>query len=357
MPTDIAFFCYSRNDSHFALRLAKDLRKAGVKVWMDQLDIKPGSHWDASIETGLNTANCLIIVLTPDSVSSNNVMDEVSYALESGKRVIPVLLKECNTPFRLRRLQRIDFTKDYNDGFGQLLETLDYSPGNMPGQHPPADENIPEEKTASRSIQEATIKNDDVEKKEAVKEVKQNANPNILHNMTMAEVAAAAMTAKGSLSENRTEPYVRVSDKTAATVRFHKQRRILLIIAVIAFACSFLPWLVDDYAYSFTSWTVYRFNGIGLMFLLVKSGALVLPFLGQKDAPLKGGLRIIGLILFTAMLCLTAYSITSFVTSYSSLKPGIGVWLLIITALGGLAVLTGIVKIGLSPGKGQTSLK
>ena len=125
MQNELAFFSYSRNDSTFALKLAKDLRKAGVKLWIDQLDIRPGSHWDASIENGLNAANCMIVILTPDSIASNNVMDEVSYALESGKRVIPILWKQCNTPFRLRRLQRIDFTGEYNDGIKQLLEALD----------------------------------------------------------------------------------------------------------------------------------------------------------------------------------------------------------------------------------------
>jgi len=37
-------------------------------------------------------------------------MDEVSYALEKGKHVIPILIKECQIPFRLKRLQYINFT-------------------------------------------------------------------------------------------------------------------------------------------------------------------------------------------------------------------------------------------------------
>jgi hypothetical protein len=32
-----AFFSYSREDLEFALRLAKDLKKAGANVWMDKL--------------------------------------------------------------------------------------------------------------------------------------------------------------------------------------------------------------------------------------------------------------------------------------------------------------------------------
>lgn len=124
MPKETTFFSYSRTDSDFVLRLAKDLRDAGAELWLDQLDIKAGSHWDASIEVALNSASRLIVVLSTASVGSNNVMDEVSFALESGKSVIPVLISDCNSPFRLRRLQRIDFTKDYQTGLNQLLGVL-----------------------------------------------------------------------------------------------------------------------------------------------------------------------------------------------------------------------------------------
>jgi hypothetical protein len=70
----------------------------------------------------------MIIILSPAAVVSNNVMDEVSLALESGKNVIPVLLSECKLPFRLKRLQWVDFTGDYDSGLNQLLETLGNSP-------------------------------------------------------------------------------------------------------------------------------------------------------------------------------------------------------------------------------------
>src|SRR5947207_15448218 len=106
MATDTTFFSYSRSDSAFVLKLAKDLRDAGAELWLDQLDIKAGSRWDASIEAALNASTCIIVILSPASVGSNNVMDEVSFALENGKTVIPVMITECVTPFRLRRVQR-----------------------------------------------------------------------------------------------------------------------------------------------------------------------------------------------------------------------------------------------------------
>ncbi|MEO6221295.1 MAG: hypothetical protein ABIO81_12760, partial [Ginsengibacter sp.] len=61
---------------------------------------------------------------TEKSVASNNVLDEVYYALGQNKKVIPVILIDSKTPFRLQRLQHIDFTKDYNFGLAHLLNEL-----------------------------------------------------------------------------------------------------------------------------------------------------------------------------------------------------------------------------------------
>jgi hypothetical protein len=74
--TPFGFFSYSRKDSEFVLRLAKDLRHAGAVVWLDQLDIKPGEHWDGAVEKALATCDRMLVILSPDSVNSTNVMDD-----------------------------------------------------------------------------------------------------------------------------------------------------------------------------------------------------------------------------------------------------------------------------------------
>ncbi|HJW28879.1 MAG TPA: toll/interleukin-1 receptor domain-containing protein, partial [Saprospiraceae bacterium] len=125
MSTPKIFFSYSRMDSAFALRLAKDIRSAGADIWIDQLDIPVGNHWDAAVEKALITSSCVLVILSPSSTASNNVKDEISFAVDTGKKIIPVLLEECLAPFRLRRLQHIDFTKDYDEGLKQLLASLE----------------------------------------------------------------------------------------------------------------------------------------------------------------------------------------------------------------------------------------
>ena len=126
MATDSpsAFFSYCREDSAFAQRLAADLKAAGADVWIDQIDIEPGVPWDAAIEGALKKCTRLLVILSPASVKSGNVRDEVSFALSKQKRVIPILYRKCKIPFRLDRLQQIDFRSDYDHGLTALRNTL-----------------------------------------------------------------------------------------------------------------------------------------------------------------------------------------------------------------------------------------
>ena len=112
-------------DSEFALKLAQDLKDgAGANVWLDQLDIELGTAWDLAVEEALNRSPCLLVVLSPISVASQNVRDEISFALSKQKRVIPLLAKDCEIPFRLARLQHADFRSDYSLGLKALMKAL-----------------------------------------------------------------------------------------------------------------------------------------------------------------------------------------------------------------------------------------
>ena len=106
------FISYARSDSKFTLDLAKALRTTGANFWIDQLDILGGQHWDSEVEEALKICQGFIVILSPESINSVNVMDEISYALEERKIVIPIVLRACDIPFRLRRLQYIDFSTD-----------------------------------------------------------------------------------------------------------------------------------------------------------------------------------------------------------------------------------------------------
>jgi formylglycine-generating enzyme required for sulfatase activity len=119
------FISYSRVNSAFVVRLAKDLKAAGFDVWLDQLDIPKGARWDDEIEAAVERSSTFMIVLAPESIESQNVKDELSYAIDSGKRILPVIIRPCKVPLRLRRFQYVDFTdKPYKDSLADIKRLL-----------------------------------------------------------------------------------------------------------------------------------------------------------------------------------------------------------------------------------------
>jgi formylglycine-generating enzyme required for sulfatase activity len=119
------FISYSRADSGFALRLAKDLRSAGYDVWLDQLDIPTGARWDDAIEIALETCTTFMIILSPASMQSQNVKDEIGFAIDAGKNILPLKLKPGDIPLRLRRFQYVDFSgQSYEKSLNEIKSIL-----------------------------------------------------------------------------------------------------------------------------------------------------------------------------------------------------------------------------------------
>lgn len=167
------FISYSRTDINFALKLGKDLKAKGINVWVDKLDIKPGEIWDNAVEEAMKSSGKVLIILSPASVTSLNVMDELSYAFDEGKMIIPVMYLECDRPFRLRRRHFCDFTKDFEDGFNDLLRAFEISEniikaksiGNMTNESAEAIFKAEEEKSQKSEEQEYLKKETDAKKK------------------------------------------------------------------------------------------------------------------------------------------------------------------------------------------------
>ena len=122
------FLSYSRSDERFALRFAKDLRSRGVAMWVDQLDIRPSEHWDRAIEKAVRDCRGIVVIVSPRSVASDNVADEISYAIENGKSVLPVMIEKCSLPLRITRMQVIDASAGYERAVEQCVAELQRRP-------------------------------------------------------------------------------------------------------------------------------------------------------------------------------------------------------------------------------------
>lgn len=115
------FISYSRTDEDFARRLATSLSEMGADVWIDIEDIPAGLKWSSAIQEGLDSADLMIVIVSPESMASRNVEDEWQYYLDQRKQIIPVLLKPARVHFQLNRIQYIDFM---NDSYERALVKL-----------------------------------------------------------------------------------------------------------------------------------------------------------------------------------------------------------------------------------------
>lgn len=104
------FFSYSRRDEKFKDELEKRLsvlqRQGIVSNWNDRM-IEPGSEWAREIDTHLNSADVILLMVSPDFLASNYCWDvEVRKAMQRHAKgdayVIPVILRRTDwdgTPF------------------------------------------------------------------------------------------------------------------------------------------------------------------------------------------------------------------------------------------------------------------
>jgi len=133
---DKVFFSYSRADKDVAQKLLRELSANGIEFWLDQREIR--GRWDDEIEQAIQACSALLVVLTPNSARSKNVRDEISYALHLDKDVVPVMLTKCDVPFRIHRIQYVDFTGDYAAALERCCELLRSDGTNRDAEKPQA---------------------------------------------------------------------------------------------------------------------------------------------------------------------------------------------------------------------------
>ena len=123
------FISYSRKDIKFARRMASDLEKAGFDVWWDISDLKGGDEWVRFIPAAIESSQYIVVLLSPDSIESEWVEREYSYAIRQRKKIIPAMIKSCAVPFSLHTLNYVDFINvDYATGVNNLLVALGGTP-------------------------------------------------------------------------------------------------------------------------------------------------------------------------------------------------------------------------------------
>ncbi|MCU0498011.1 MAG: SUMF1/EgtB/PvdO family nonheme iron enzyme, partial [Anaerolineae bacterium] len=95
------FISYSGEDRPWVIELSKALHdELGYLAWYDHLTAAAAQWWQVIMEN-LENADCVIYVMTPNSLQSSYCQAEIDYALRLNKPILPIFLKECPYPKNL----------------------------------------------------------------------------------------------------------------------------------------------------------------------------------------------------------------------------------------------------------------
>lgn len=125
------FLSHSHFDRHFVKRLAQDLSRYGVHVWVDEAEMMIGDSLIEKIRAGIDSMDYVVAIISRHSVKSEWVRREIDVAMNqeiAGRRVkvLPLLIDDCDLPgFLLGKLYS-DFRRPekYNEALEVLLKRL-----------------------------------------------------------------------------------------------------------------------------------------------------------------------------------------------------------------------------------------
>jgi WD40 repeat protein len=111
------FIAAAETDSAIKQEIRNFLLQKCITSWVDFYDIKKGENYHDAILRGIQGADQVIFVITPESVKSTYCLKELEAAFAHNKRIIPLLLRPVTSeenPDELEDLQYIDATQGWN---------------------------------------------------------------------------------------------------------------------------------------------------------------------------------------------------------------------------------------------------
>jgi hypothetical protein len=119
------FISYSRHCIGFVDDLVHKLQRQNFHVWLDYLSLIPGRPWAEQIDSGLQEADLLLLVVSPESIASRSVELEWRYFLKHNKRIILLIFQAVTLPPELAALEWVDFRGGYASALKKLLHRME----------------------------------------------------------------------------------------------------------------------------------------------------------------------------------------------------------------------------------------
>ena len=128
----MVFISYSYKNRNVASRIHQNLVDSGIKCWMSPESIVPGKEYAEAVKEAISSCTFFLILLSEESQKSNNVENELTFAIICHKTIIPLHIDKFsiqdNFSFLLTGVQVIEFAGRERYALKKLLAILGKGP-------------------------------------------------------------------------------------------------------------------------------------------------------------------------------------------------------------------------------------
>lgn len=124
------FISYSHLDEEYATKVAEDLKKQNIGIWIDKKSIKPGTLWLKELDEGLRAADYVIGIVTNNYLKSTGSIEAYATLGKGLKQkninLISLFFEDISSidSVVLTAFQGFDFSEDYSAGLLMLVKYL-----------------------------------------------------------------------------------------------------------------------------------------------------------------------------------------------------------------------------------------
>jgi len=120
------FISYSQGDARAARRVQRRLAAHGVKVWLDEQQIRLGSALSPALRDHISSADMVLVIASQASANSVWVGVELQHAIAAGKPIVPFFIEPLTGHERFKDYVGFDATVslDFADGINRLLHEV-----------------------------------------------------------------------------------------------------------------------------------------------------------------------------------------------------------------------------------------
>ncbi|MHC4477789.1 MAG: toll/interleukin-1 receptor domain-containing protein [Planctomycetota bacterium] len=98
------FLCHNSEDKAAVKKIGKELEGRGVKVWLDDWELRPGVPWQRALEEQIEEIKAAAVFVGERGIGPWQQMEVEAFLREfvsRGCAVVPVILKKCKRKPRL----------------------------------------------------------------------------------------------------------------------------------------------------------------------------------------------------------------------------------------------------------------